>query len=67
MNNHCGTDIQVLDYSEHAQGSGADATAVAYLKVAKDQSFIFGVGIHPNTTVSALKAVISVANRISGL
>ena len=67
VNNNYNTDIQVLNYSEHAQGSGADATAVTYLKVANGQDFAFGVGIHPNTTASALKAVVSAANRITGL
>ncbi len=58
-----GVDVQVLDYYEHALSAGGDASAAAYLECAIDGEVFWGVGIDPNTTTAALKAVVSAINR----
>ncbi|MDR0587740.1 MAG: 2-isopropylmalate synthase [Burkholderiales bacterium] len=56
--------IHVLNYNEHATGSGEDATAAAYvqLRVGEENS-LFGVAVDPNIVTATLKAVISAVNR----
>ncbi|MBC7464194.1 MAG: 2-isopropylmalate synthase [Actinobacteria bacterium] len=58
-----GVDVRVLDYYEHALSAGRDASAAAYLECAIDGDVFWGVGIDPNTTTAALKAVVSAINR----
>ncbi len=57
-------DFDVVHYREHAMGSGANASAVAYveLRLAAGTS-LFGVGIDKNIVVASLKAVLSGVNR----
>lgn len=60
-----GLDFDVANYREHAMGSGANATAVAYLELRLgDGSTLFGVGIDRNIVVASLKAVLSGVNRM---
>jgi 2-isopropylmalate synthase len=55
-----GMSLDVVDYAEHAMGSGSGATAVAYVEtVDEDGAVRWGVGTHPNTTVASLRAVLS--------
>jgi 2-isopropylmalate synthase len=64
MRRHCGVDIKLVDYHEHAIGAGADATAVSYVEIrAADGSSIFGVGLHGNIVTASLQAVLSAVNR----
>jgi 2-isopropylmalate synthase len=57
-------DIDVLDFSEHAMGSGANATAVAYVEsTTSDGNVKWGVGSDPNTTTASLRAVLAAAER----
>jgi len=58
-----GVDVRVLDYYEHALSAGGDASAAAYLECAIEGEVFWGVGIDPNTTTAALKAVVSAINR----
>lgn len=58
-----GYDIVVLDYSEHALSSGADARAAAYVECALDGDVLWGVGIDANIVTASLKAVVSALNR----
>jgi 2-isopropylmalate synthase len=59
-----GVQVTVLDYREHAQGSGADATAVAYVEAkVGDGAPLFGVGVDPNIVAASLRAVVSAVNR----
>ena len=52
--------IRVLDYHEHAVGSGANAQAVAYLELRIDeQQTLFGVGLDSNIVSASLKAILS--------
>lgn len=61
-----GVALQVVDYSEHAVGQGADATAAAYVEVrTADGARLYGVGLHPNIVTASLRAVSSAANRVA--
>ncbi len=56
--------VRVLDYREHALGSGADARAVAYVELRVDeQRTLFGVGQHSDITSAALAALASGVER----
>ena len=54
-----GQDVRVLDYHEHAIGSGASANAVAYLELRINGQTLFGVGMDGNIVSASLKAIIS--------
>ena len=59
-----GENIAVLDYHEHALGSGADALAVAYVEMRiGDNPQAFGVGIDANIVTASIKAILSGLNR----
>ena len=61
----CGIELQVVDYVEHAVGSGSDATAVAYVEAAGEKgAAVWGVGLHSNILTASLRAVVSAANRL---
>jgi len=60
----CGVKIRVLDFHQHATGSGADATAVAYIEAQREDGVrTWGVGMNPNIVTASLKAVTSAVNR----
>ncbi|MFC6280653.1 MULTISPECIES: 2-isopropylmalate synthase [Polaromonas] len=54
-----GEAVRVLDYHEHAIGSGAHVQAVAYLELRVGQQTVFGVGMDANIVSASLKAIIS--------
>jgi 2-isopropylmalate synthase len=54
-----GENIRVLDYHEHAIGSGANAQAVAYLELRVGERTLFGVGMDSNIVSASLKAIVS--------
>ncbi|MBW3621824.1 MAG: 2-isopropylmalate synthase [Armatimonadetes bacterium] len=59
--------FQIANYWEHARSSGSDAEAVAYVQIRTEDGVTrFGVGIHPNTSVAAIKALLSGVNRAFG-
>lgn len=58
-----GVDVRVLDYTEHALSSGGNARGAAYVECAVGERVLWGVGIDANTTMAALKAVVSAVNR----
>ena len=59
-----GRTIGVLNYHEHAVGSGADAQAVAYLELrVNGTQTLYGVGRDVNIVSASLKAVISALQR----
>jgi 2-isopropylmalate synthase len=58
-----GEPIRVLDYHEHAIGSGADARAVAYLELRVGARTLFGVGMDSNIVTASLKAIVSGVQR----
>jgi 2-isopropylmalate synthase len=58
-----GVELRVLDYREHAVGSGADARAVAYVEAEIDGRTLWGVGRHANIVTASLTAICSAFNR----
>ena len=59
-----GIDIDVVDYSEHAVGTGSAATAVAYVETQSgDGTIMWGVGRHESILTASLRAVVSAVNR----
>ena len=65
LNRHCGLEVKVVDYHEHAMGAGANATAVCYVEARMDgePATRFGVGIDSNIVTASLNAVVSAVNR----
>jgi 2-isopropylmalate synthase len=60
LNIALGTDLDVVDYAEHALGSGKDATAVAYVETRSgDGQVRWGVGLDANIMTASLRAVVS--------
>jgi len=58
--------FEVVSYSEHSLGSGAEARAVAYFEIkAGTGPTIFGAATDTNIEIASLKAVLSALNRIS--
>jgi len=59
-----GPALDVVDYSEHAIGHGADAQAAAYVECrTADGRTVFGVGIDADIATASVRAVLSAANR----
>src|SRR3954454_6995665 len=57
-------ELQILNYSEHALGAGADAQAAAYIEArTADGRTLFGVGLDRNIVAASLRAVASAAAR----
>ncbi|MGZ5182805.1 MAG: 2-isopropylmalate synthase, partial [Ramlibacter sp.] len=54
-----GETVRVLDYHEHAIGSGANAQAVAYLELRVGARTLFGVGMDADIVSASLKAILS--------
>ena len=66
LRKHCGVEIKVHDYHEHAVSSGADAKAIAYVETeAVDGTVYWGVGRHANIVVASLDAVVSAVNQMA--
>ena len=59
-----GQAVSVLDYHQHAIGSGANARAVAYLELRVGQTTLFGVGIDANIVSASLKGIVSGMERV---
>jgi 2-isopropylmalate synthase len=58
-----GFQIDVLDYHEHAITSGANANAVAYVKISDSHGVTrWGVGIDTSIAIAGIKAVVSAIN-----
>jgi 2-isopropylmalate synthase len=56
--------VRVIDYHEHAVGSGADAQAVAYFELRVGGALtLFGVGMATNIVSASLKAIVSGVRR----
>jgi 2-isopropylmalate synthase len=60
---HFGIGCRVLDYHEHAIGSGTDAQAVTYSELEVNNRTLWGVGIHSDVTTSSLQSIVSGINR----
>ena len=56
--------FDVVDYSEHAIDSGADAKAVAYVESSGDDGLLrWGIGVDSNITTASLLAVLAAFER----
>jgi 2-isopropylmalate synthase len=58
-----GLDARMLDYHEHALGSGSDARAAAYVQVEIGEQTSWGVAMHHSIVTASLRAVVSAINR----
>ena len=56
-------ELRVLDYHEHAKGSGVDAVAVAYVEMVVDGRELWGCGMHTDITTASMRAIVSAINR----
>lgn len=54
--------ISVLDYHEHAIGSGEDAKAICYMEMKIEDKELWGVGTHTDIVTASLRAIISGLN-----
>ncbi|HEY6344948.1 MAG TPA: 2-isopropylmalate synthase [Bryobacteraceae bacterium] len=64
LNTHFDLAIRILDYDEHAIGSGANATAVCFVEVCAINSHpVMGAGMHHNILTASLNAIASALNR----
>lgn len=58
------TGYEFVNYHEHAVSRGSDAKGICYIELKKeDNGHIFGVGIHSNINVAALRGIICAINR----
>jgi 2-isopropylmalate synthase len=56
--------FDVVDYSEHAVGGGADAKAVAYVETSGETGMLrWGIGVDSNITTASLLAVLAAFER----
>jgi 2-isopropylmalate synthase len=64
LTEHWNIDFDVVDYTEHAIGRGADAEAVAYVEsVGPDGDLKWGVGVDHSITTASLRAVLAAFER----
>ena len=62
--NALGLDVRLMDYHEHAIGSGANARAACYVELRVGNGpTLFGAGIDSNIVTASFKAVLSAVNR----
>jgi 2-isopropylmalate synthase len=65
LTNCCELALSVVDYQEHALGSGSDATAASYVEVQSADGLVtWGAGLHHDILVASLEAIVSAANRL---
>ncbi len=58
-----GLELEVLDYTEHALGAGADARAATYTECTTPEGdTVWGVGIDEDVATASVRAVLSAAN-----
>ena len=64
LRGHCGIDLSLVDYREHALTAGSAAKAAAYAQIrAPGGGTLFGVGLDENIVTASLQAVASAAAR----
>ncbi len=64
LRRHCGIDLALVDYREHAVTAGSAAKAAAYIQIRADGGTLFGVGLDENIITASLQAVASAAARL---
>jgi 2-isopropylmalate synthase len=56
--------FEIVNYSEHALGSGAKAKAIAYIQIkTADGKTRWGAGVDTNIELASVRAVLSALNR----
>ncbi len=56
--------FDVVSYSEHSLGAGAEAKAVSYIQIKIERgAAFFGAGIDTNIELASIKAIVSALNR----
>jgi 2-isopropylmalate synthase len=63
LTKHGKSRIAVVDYSEHAVGTGTNAEAVAYVQLNIDGRRVSGVALDHDTVSASMRAVLSAWNR----
>lgn len=64
LNEAFNTDIDVIDYVQHAMGIGKSATTVAYVASRNvDGQIRWGVGLEPNILTASFRALVSSVSR----
>jgi 2-isopropylmalate synthase len=59
-----GSGVKIMDYFEHAIGTGTDTRAACYVELRVGESPTgFGVGIHGNIVTASFMAILSAVNR----
>lgn len=68
LEQNLGIKINILDYTEHALGQGANAQAAAYVHVMdlETKKVTYGVGISSNIARASVRAIFSAVNRLRG-
>ncbi len=66
LNHEIGIKAKVIDYQEHALGSGTNVKAVSYIHLLDVDSgkTSYGVGLSSNITRSSIRALFSAVNRL---
>ncbi len=60
-----GTDLDIIDYTEHSVGSGTKTQAASYIEAKTDDGkFVYGVGIDSDVGRATVKALLSAANSL---
>ena len=67
LRDRTGLTLRVLDYHEHAKGTGVDAAAVAYVEAKIGDLEIWGCGMHTDITTASMRAIVSAMNRAAAL
>jgi len=56
--------FQLVNYSEHSLGEGADSKAASYIQIKTDRGLLFfGAGIDTNIETASIRAILSALNR----
>jgi 2-isopropylmalate synthase len=56
--------FEVLNYSEHSLGKGAEARAVSYIQIKTERGqTLYGAGTDTNIELASIKAIVSALNR----
>lgn len=59
-----GIEARIMDYQEHAIGTGTDTKAASYVEIRiGDEANGYGVGIHEDIVTSSFLAILSAVNR----
>ena len=56
--------FDVVNYSEHSLGTGAEARAVSYIQIRSGARTLFGAGIDTNIELASIKAIVCALNRL---